>query len=163
MALKSVGRYAWAADGIDISNLSGHTYVSSAFKSDNSCLYTAKIIAAGSKSEYPAAWAAYEYSTEGTSAGDWCLPAPGIFTSIYANQTTINAGFSRAGGSKFTTSTSAWTSSINYGDYVWEASLDNDYGLRNTSLYYNQEVHPVIGFCKSGYKYDKNTDNCIRV
>ena len=47
---------------------------------------TEKIIAAGNKSKYPAAWAVHKYSTEGTSAGDWCLPAARIFTSYYDNQ-----------------------------------------------------------------------------
>ena len=147
MALKSIGGYyKWESYDTDISTLTNYTSTSAASKDYDSCGNTAKIIAAGDKSTYPAAWAAHEYSTEGTSAGDWCLPAAGIFTSYYINQDAINTGLSRANGTKFTTDTSAWSSSeYSYG-IVWASDFYITYGLswnyKNSSF----EVRPVIEF-----------------
>ena len=149
MALKSsIGDYEWSSERVDISTLPNYGSESAASKDYDSCGNTAKIIAAGDKSKYPAAWAAHEYKTEGTSAGDWCLPAAGIFTSIYNNQSTINTGFTRANGTKFTTSTEAWSSSEHDNSDAWHSYFSNSYGLYgyggNKDRSY--EVRPVIEF-----------------
>ena len=72
LALNSIGDYAWGGSGTDISGLTNYGSSSAASKDYDSCGNTAKIIAAGDKSKYPAAWAAHEYKTAGTEAGDWC-------------------------------------------------------------------------------------------
>ena len=103
-------------------------------------------MAAGNKSKNPAVWAANEYKTEGTSAGDWCLPAAGIFTSYYNNRTTINLGFEKAGGTTFTTSTYAWSSSERNFD-AWYSRFSLSYGLNYTDKSNdNFEVRPVLEF-----------------
>ena len=146
LALNSVGNYKWGGYGTDISSLTNYTSDSDASKDYDSCGNTEKIMAAGNKSTYPAAWAAHEYSTEGTKVGDWCLPAAGIFTSIYNNQSTINTGFSRAGGTQFTSSTNAWSSS-EYDDSWARSSL---FGYSSDVSSYHKlnyhEVRPVIEF-----------------
>ena len=164
MALKSISRYEWSSEDVDISTLPNYGSNSAASKDYDSCGNTAKIIAAGDKSKYPAAWAANEYSTEGTSAGDWCLPAAGIFTSIYNNQSTINTGFSRANGTKFTSSTYAWSSSETSYYYAWDSDFTNSYGLRNVIKTNDYEVRPVVGFCDDAenYVYDQATDSCVK-
>ena len=149
MALNSVGKYEWGGYGIDISTLT-HTSISTAYKDYDSCGNTAKIIAAGSKSTYPAAWAAHEYKTAGTKAGDWCLPAAGIFTSYFANQTTINTGFSRANGTTFASLTCAWSSS-EYSRYdAWSSHFSDSYGVKYYHASYGKRilcgVRPVIEF-----------------
>ena len=161
MALKSLGKYQWSPEYVDISTLPNYSSASSASKGYNSCGNSKKIMAAGNKSKYPAVWVANEYSTEGTSAGDWCLPAAGIFTSYYNNQSIINTGFSRAGGTKFTTSTYAWSSSEDDFHDAWYSNFYGRYGLTYSNYKRNSyEVRPVIGFCKAGYEYDKTTDSC---
>ena len=146
LALKSIGNYEWGRSGTDISSLPNHTRVTAVLDLD-SCSNTAKIIAAGDKSKYPAAWAANEYKTEGTSAGDWCLPAAGIFTSYYDNQTAVNIGFERVNGTKFTTSTHAWSSSELDKNWAWYSDFSNAYGLSSHYKYsYFFEVRPVIEF-----------------
>ena len=147
MALKSLGDYEWGGYGTDISTLPNYTSASSASKDYDSCGNTAKIIAAGNKSKYPAAWAAHEYKTEGTSAGDWCLPAAGIFTSYYNNQTAINLGFEKVGGTTFTDSTNAWSSS-EYGSYggAWRSGFYGSYGFTNYGKDHDYEVRPVLEF-----------------
>ena len=168
MALKSLGNYKWSTETVDISGL---TNLSKAKASQDvaSCENSAKIRAQGDSSKYPAVWQAYNYSTEGTKAGDWCLPAAGIFTSYYNSQSVINTGFSRAGGTQFitgtnvTASTSAWSSSEYDDGLAWGSYFYYSYGLDYYSGSYkddNSEVRPVIGFCKTGYEYDKSTDTC---
>ena len=147
LALKSIGSYEWSSEFGDISGLTNYSSASSASKDYDSCGNTAKIIAAGDKSTYPAAWAAHEYKTEGTEAGDWCLPAAGIFTSYYNNQTVINLGFEKAGGTTFTNSTYAWSSSEDGYTWAWASGFSGSYGLgSSTYKYHNYEVRPVLAF-----------------
>ena len=146
MALKSLGNYKWSTEYVDISTLPNLS-LSQASQDFASCENSAKIRAQGNSSTYPAAWAAYNYSTEGTKVGDWCLPAAGIFTSYYNNQSVINTGFSRAGGTKFTTSTYAWSSSEYSSGYAWNSNFNHSYGLYASIYeYYNYEVRPVLAF-----------------
>ncbi len=151
LALESIHGPDWGGSGTDISGLTNYSSSSAASKDYDSCGNTAKIIAAGNKNTYPAAWAAHEYKTEGTSAGDWCLPAAGIFTSYYNNQDVINTGFSRANGTKFTTSTKAWSSSEVSSDDAWYSNFLNSYGLSDYADHggskgYSHEVRPVLEF-----------------
>ncbi len=147
MALNFVGdECEWATKYGDILGLTYYESASTASKDYDSCGNTAKIIAAGDKSEYPAAWAAHEYKTAGTEAGDWCLPAAGIFTSYYNNQDAIDLGFERAGG---TISSSGWSSSAEDSNDAWYSNFSKDYGL--SSYYYSNyydynEVRPVLAF-----------------
>ncbi len=146
LALKSIGNYEWGVYGTDISGLRNYTSASAASKDYDSCGNTAKIIAAGDKSKYPAVWAAYNYSTEGTKVGDWCLPAAGIFISYYHNQNVINTGFIRAGGTTFTIATYAWSSSEDGSTWVWVSYFDHSSGLHNGYKPDSREVRPVLEF-----------------
>ena len=146
MALKSLGDYEWGGYGTDISTLPNLSR-EQASQDFASCENSKKIRAHGDSSAHPAVWAAYNYTTTGTKAGDWCLPAAGIFTSYYNNQSVINTGFSRAGGTKFTTSTYAWSSSEYHSYSAWGSGFHGSYGLGN---YYDKrssiEVRPVLAF-----------------
>ena len=147
MALNSIGNYKWGGYGSDISTLQNITSISVASQDVASCENTQKIIAAGNKSTYPAVWAAHEYKTVGTEAGDWCLPAAGIMTSIYNNMELVNIGYDLVSGSKIETNSNFWSSSeyVSYG--VWYAAFSNDYGLGNGyNKDNNNEVRPVLEF-----------------
>ena len=152
MALKSIGSYKWGPTDVDIATLTNFTDAESASYDLNSCPNTEKILAAGDKSKYPAAWAAHEYKTEGTNAGDWCLPAAGVFTSIYNNKSVVNIGMTNAGGTKIGTSSEYWSSSENLSYRAWYSGFSNDYGLGNYYSYYttnksgSYEVRPVLEF-----------------
>ena len=147
LALKSIGNYAWGDPYRDIESLPNYTSDSSASKDFASCENSAKIREHGDSSWHPAVWAAYNYTTTGTKVGDWCLPAAGIFTSYYNNQSVINTGFSRAGGTKFTTSTYAWSSSEISSTSAWDSffSISNGLGCE-ISKAGEDEVRPVIEF-----------------
>ena len=146
LALDSIGSYTWGGYGTDISGLTNYTSKDTAATDYASCENSKIIMAAGNKSTYPAVWAANEYSTKGTNAGDWCLPAAGIFTSYYNNQTAINLGFEKANGTKITTSTLAWSSSEYNNELAWYSYFDFNSGLSNSLKYYSLVVRPVIEF-----------------
>ena len=146
LALKSIGSFQWGGYGTNISSLPDYTSSSSASQDFASCENSTIIRAQGNSSKYPAAWAAYNYTTTGTKAGDWCLPAAGIFTSYYNNQDAINSGFTKAGGTKLTTSTYAWSSSENRSNGAWYSSFNYSYGLLYNGKDLSYEVRPVIEF-----------------
>ena len=149
MALKSIGNYKWGGYGTDIPGLNNFSSDSSASTDLQSCSNTVLIMAAGDKSIYPAAWAAHKYKTIGTNAGDWCLPAAGIMTSIKNNMSAINAGFVLTGGDQLGTSSYLWSSSEYDGYVAWTSNFSHDQGLyyddRNLKNYSN-EVRPVLEF-----------------
>ena len=147
MALKSIGDYEWGGKGTNIPTLSNYNSVEVAQYDIGSCANSAKIMAAGNKDTYPAVWAANEYSTEGTSAGDWCLPAAGIFTSYYNNQDAINTGFSRASGTPFGEYTYVWSSSESSNDYnALFSGFYTSYGITGNLKDEYLEVRPVLPF-----------------
>ena len=149
MALKSIGNYKWGGYGTDIPGLNNFSSDSSASTDLQSCSNTVLIMAAGDKSIYPAAWAAHEYKTVGTNAGDWCLPAAGIMTSIKNNMSAINARFVLTGGDQLGTSSYLWSSSEYDGYVAWTSDFSHDQGLyyddRNLKNY-SDEVRPVLEF-----------------
>ena len=150
MALKSIGSYAWGPVYDDIPTLTNFSSKESASYDLNSCPNTEKILAAGDKSRYPAAWAAHEYKTEGTNVGNWCLPAAGILTSIYNNMELVNIGYGLVSGARIEKSSYFWSSSEYYNSSAWRSNFNDDYGLSNvdTSYYKDDsfEVRPVLEF-----------------
>ena len=150
MALQSIGSYKWGPTEIDITTLTNFTDAESASYDLNSCPNTEKILAAGDKSTYPAAWAAHEYKTEGTNSGDWCLPAAGIFTSYYNNQQLVNLGITNAGGAQIGTGSYNWSSSETSSGYTWYSNFNNIYGLNykydDSNKDGSYEVRPILEF-----------------
>ena len=148
MALKSIGNYKWGGYGTDIPGLNNFSSDSSASTDLQSCSNTVLIMAAGDKNKYPAAWAAHEYKTVGTNAGDWCLPAAGIMTSIKNNMEQINIGYDLVSGTKIERNYYIWSSSEYDSDFVWLLYLNFGYGLNydNLNKSYSSVVRPVLEF-----------------
>ena len=146
LALESVGSYQWGGYGTDISDLTNYMAEHEAEQDYASCKNSQIIMAAGDKNTYPAVWAANEYSTEGTRAGDWCLPAAGIFSSYRYNQTSINISFKKINGMQFATNTFAWSSSEYKLTVAWYSDFNSIYGIRLNEKNYSHEVRPVIEF-----------------
>ena len=145
LALKSIGRYEWGGYGVTIPGIGfGNKWDAAA--DFNSCSNTETILAAGNKDTYPAAWAAHEYSTEGTIAGDWCLPAAGIFYSYFRNQAYLNQGFRKAGENDFSVGMTVWSSTpVGYNAYA-SFREDRDYWFKYYPKTDSYEVYPVIEF-----------------
>ncbi len=146
LALKSLGSYKWSTEYVYVTDLPNYTSDLKASQDFASCENSAKIRAQGDSSGYPAVWQVYKYTTTGTKVGDWCLPAAGIFTSFYNNQDAINMGFRRAGGTEFTTSTYAWSSSEEDLSWAWLSHFNASYGLVSNAKNEKREVRPVIEF-----------------
>ena len=143
--------FQWSTVTTDIADLPNYTSDSTASKDFDSCGNTAKIIAAGDKNTYPAAWAAHEYKTAGTEAGDWCLPAAGICSAAYSKKDIINKGFTKIGGTILDLSSSPWSSTEYDARNVWECpnyysyGIDEDLKTYGTNGNYHR-VRPVIEF-----------------
>ena len=147
IALEYTSNLKWGGEGTDISSLTNYSSGTAAYKDTSSCDNTEKIIVAGDKDTYPAAWVAHEYSTEGTSAGDWCLPAAGVFFAYAQNQSTIDLGF-RVARAQFTNIGQAWASTEFDKDHAYVATGNGfpsfTYKVGNLTVKYS--VYPVIEF-----------------
>ncbi len=152
----SIGSYEWKSDDSYISvDLPGYDNYTSAIKDYDSCGNTQKITQEGSSYEYPAAWAAKNYSPSAASKtkGKWCLPAAGVWNSVYTNMAVIDNTISKLGGSKkFSESPNSWSSTIGYKgtSEVWFfMSIDGGTvqgGLSNDPADFSRYVYPVIEF-----------------
>ena len=159
LALNSTVKYPWQGgtmvdsegNTIDIGAIPNYDYGADVSKELDSCVNTQMLISSGTPNDFPAAWAANYYKTAGTKAGDWCLPAAGIFTSYYNNKDAVNAGFDKVGGVKFNDTMQAWSSSEHNNYYAITSYLKGPNGIY---LYSNEavkktrsyEVRPVIEF-----------------
>ena len=137
----------WGGYGTDISSLPNFTSQSAASKDYDSCGNTDKIVAAGSASTYPAAWAARKYAPTSATKGKWCLPAAGIMTNIYNNQGAIQDAIKKVGGVSYP-SCCTWSSSEASSYYAWYSYFDYSYGLDDyyKNGYSSQYVRPVLEF-----------------
>ena len=166
MALKTIGNLSWEKTSIwnsgkDIPELENLESTGAAVMDIKSCNNTNIITNAGNSSQYPAAWATKDYSTAGTSAGDWCLPAAGIFRSIDYFLDLVNSGFSLVGGEKLGRASYLWSSTEMEFDNSNRSMFDSNlYGLYPVTKGSSYEVRPVIPFCQEGYSYDYDTNTC---
>ena len=122
--------YQWSNSETDIAGLTNYTTYTSMTTDFASCENSKIIMAAGDESKYPAVWAVNEYSTEGTKAGDWCLPAAGIFDVYFKNLKLIENGFYKANGK-----------AIDTGEYYWSSSeYDKKFAI---SAFIYTDLHSV--------------------
>ena len=142
----------WGILGIDIPNLPNYPYPNSLSADFDSCGNTDKIVAQGSASLYPAAWATRRYAPTTDTAGKWSLPAAGIMTNIYNNLTTIKNAISKIGGINIDSRFTLWSSSEISSDEVWYADFNtisildiiSKENLRGSL--YSTTVRPVLEF-----------------
>ena len=128
MALNSIGSYKWGSQ--EVPDLGS-----------SSCENTKKIISYGNKDTFPAAWAAYEYKTEGTKSGDWCLPTINILRSLCQQGTSFPSFYS----SPVSQYANYWSSTQGSYDLVY-ASLGKEDCSRGVYRGNSYKVLPVIEF-----------------
>ena len=129
-------------------------YWQKAITNFDACINTQKIIQQGNSSEYPAAWAAVNYTPSAAPAtkGKWCLPAPGMLNSLYINLNTINNTIFNIGGTQFINDSEHIWSSSEAGFSAWHFCVGSgaDMGGVDTSIKYrgnvDNVVRPVIEF-----------------
>ena len=91
---------------------------------------------------FPAAEKVLGYSTEGTSQGQWYLPAAGELKAISDNKDVLNTTLSKIGGTKM--SGKYWSSSEKDGDNVWLINLGG--ASSNVLKNSNNKARPIINF-----------------
>ena len=137
-----IGSIQWGGYGTDIStltNYSSNTDAQTDFNGkENTALIVAAHTSAGLTSSESAAIYCNEYSTEGTNAGDWYLPAAGeLYSYVYGNYSKIDT----------TMTTLGWT----FGSrYFWSSSEYSSYGAWG--------VYSNMGLMSSS---DKNVTNSV--
>ena len=129
----------------DIPGITDTTDLSQAKQDFSGKANTAAIKAYNSSlSSYPAAKYAYEYTTSGTNAGDWYLPAFGELYTVYSNKDYMNYALSLVG--KKDIPTNYYWSSSEYSDHrAWVLDCVNGhvYDDYKGLTYY---VRPVLAF-----------------
>ena len=115
----------------------------------------------------------YNFTTTGTSKGDWYLPAAGeLYASVWTNKSAVNAGLSAAGGASIQ---NGWHwSSSEYSSYsAWEVYPHNgnvDYRTKDTNGEYVRCVLPfedngggTAKVCPADYKYTCAFDSSTHI
>ena len=149
LALDEIGYYNWTTEpGYYMGEIGCFFKNYSACTQDFASCKKTKEITSRFNSSVPAAWAAQKYKTVGTKAGDWCLPAPGIFTSIYNHLDAINNTLSKIGKTTFYNHEGYWSSAADntYNPYCLGSINDFDVGFGKCSVYSENPVRPVIEF-----------------
>ena len=143
--------FVWGGTGTDIPGLTNIISTSTAQNDFSGKSNTSTIVSTlGDTSDYAAGYC-YNYTTTGTSKGDWYLPAMGelyALVVINGNITALNAGLVAAGGSKLLTRDSFdryWSSSEFSSDGAWYGYKSDSYvGLHIKD--YNDYVRCVLAF-----------------
>ena len=128
--------YEWGQE-IDIQDLPNYSSLALASNDFASCENTKKILAAGDSDAYPFAWVVYEYKTDGTEVGDWCVPAAGLYTSIINNLDSLKSVFYSIEGRDTYFYHWGWTST--------EYDAQNAWALTDTKLdKYTKSTHHMV-------------------
>ena len=86
------------------------------------------------------------YTTVGTIAGDWYLPAAGELNAIYGNKDALNIALGKIGRTKLETSYYRWSSSEYAGDRAWKVSFSKYNTVGYDYKYGDCYVRPVLAF-----------------
>lgn len=125
--LEDDGEKYWSKNSVDISGIPNYSTDTKAKNDFNGKANTAAWVAYyGSGASSYAAGYCYNYSTRGTSRGQWYLPAAGeLYASIWTNKTKVNSGLSAAGGDQLPTTDFHWSSSENTSNNAWMARAND--------------------------------------
>ena len=89
------------------------------------------------------------YTTVGTIAGDWYLPAAGELIAIYSNRDVLNTALGKIGGTKLPTDDFHWSSSEYSSSDAWRVYFCDGYLTDLVIEYYKHNdyyVRPVLAF-----------------
>ena len=123
MSQRTADYMMWSYDFIDVSEVTNYTGSSGAKTDYNGKANTLAIASAhsGETASENAAIYCNSYSTAGTSAGDWYLPAAGeLYDYFYGNYDTLNATVNKLGWNSF--AEWYWSSSEYSAGYAWNVS-----------------------------------------
>ena len=134
----------WSSSYVDISGITDYTSNSAALNDFSGKSNTAAWVSYhGSSTSRYAPGYCYNYTTTGTSKGQWYLPAAGeLYASIVTNYSAVNSGLSAAGGTQL--SGYYWSSSEYSYLFAWRVYANGgvNYGGKGNSFY----VRCVLAF-----------------
>ena len=118
----------------------------------------------------------YNFTTTGTSKGQWYLPAQGeLYASVWTNKSAVNAGLSAAGGASIQNGWH-WSSSEGdhgYSGYAWNVDANDgtvDWGNKSYAYHYVRCVLPfedngggTAKVCTADYKYTCAFDSSTHI
>lgn len=134
----------WSTQDVNIPSLPDYTSDLSATQDFDSCGNTNTLSANSDRTFYLAVQAARLYVANETT-GKWCLPAAGIMTSIYNNQSAVQAGIKKLGGIEFP-DCCTWSSSENDNNRAWISNFSETNGLFAINKNDYHYVRPVMEF-----------------
>ena len=142
----SPSRMQWGGRGYDIPGLTNMERAQ-ALEDFNGKSNTSIILAYGKtqNKSYPAAEYVNNYNTEGTSAGDWYLPALGELHTVGIYSTFLNYTLSLVGKEHIASDNGYWSSSENDQFYAWGSKYSGspiEYQKQSATHY----VLPVLAF-----------------
>ena len=140
----------WGGYGTDISGLTNITSESQALNDFSGKSNTSIIVSAlGDTSSYAAGYC-YNYTTAGTSKGQWYLPAAGeLYASIGTNYSAVNNGIKAAGGTQLS-GYRYWSSSEYSSIIAWYMGPGDGYVSNDRKGSYYGSARCVLGFEDNG-------------
>ena len=156
----------WGGDNTDIAGLTNKSSSSAAMNDDSGKTNTSIIVnALGDSADYAAGYC-YNYTTAGTSKGDWYLPvAWELDAATRPNESAVNEGLSVAGGTSV--SSYHWSSTEKNNGHAWRASTissvpgwsskSDDYGVRCV-LAFEDNGDGTAQVCGKDYIYSCSID-----
>ena len=151
------GISAWGNEYVDTGVMQSDNW-QIIIKDYDSCGNTRKITQAGDSSKYPAAWMAVSYAPVSVpeTKGKWCLPAAGVWNSVYNNLNSVNIAISKMGGRQLVNDNEhIWSSSEYLKNYAWQFCTDksdaSSISSREGGISWSRKgnsgyVRPVIAF-----------------
>ena len=93
----------------------------------------------------PAIEYASNYKREGTSVGDWYLPAAAEVRAMYENMEVLNETIAKVGGPGITSDDEYWSSSMHSKGEVWYIDFFFGNSVHESHIYH-YDVRPVLAF-----------------
>ncbi len=125
IALKNLGKGAWADGYSHDWPVSYKTSLSSSITDSDGYQNTSNIYSYAQRNSISADIfkTVQNYSTSGTSKGEWYIPSMGELNTIHANIGCINTALKNAGYSPISTEYPAWSSTMYNGSMAWTYDL----------------------------------------
>ena len=165
---------AWSSDYDDVSGITNYTSSTNAKTDFNGKSNTkAWVSYYGSSVTNYAPGYCYNFTTAGTSKGQWYLPAAGeAYASVWTNKSAVNSGLSAAGGTSIQNGWH-WSSSEGYHASAWLVRASDGSVHGNNKIYDYGYVRCVLPFedngggtakvCDKEYIYSCSVDSSTHI
>ena len=145
--LTTTGVMYWSSNYVDISGIPNYSSSPHTIDFNGKSNTAAWVSHYGSSVTNYAPGYCYNFTTTGTSKGQWYLPAQGeLYASVWTNKSAVNAGLRAAGGTSI------------QGGYHWSSSEDYTYGHTGDAAW---NVYAYDGNVSNGNKNGYGYVRCV--